>query len=221
MERVPEAEELMDGDEQVAAYARADFAEPNELFCVQLEARAGARLAGPAVDLGCGPADIPVRLALRHPELRVDAVDGSDEMLRWAQRNVQAAKLGERVRLLHVELTESVLLSHAYDFVLSNSLLHHLRAPSRLWREVARLLAPGGFVQVMDLVRPASPDAAHALVARYASYEAEVLQRDFYASLCAAFKPEEVRVQVHDAGLGWLQIEEVSDRHMLISGRAP
>jgi SAM-dependent methyltransferase len=219
VERVPEPEELMEGEEQAEAYALADFAQPNELFCSQVEARAGSRLVGRAVDLGCGPADIPVRLALRHRELHVDAVDGSDEMLRWAQRAVQAAEVGERVRLMHVELGEPVLLSEAYTYVLSNSLLHHMRAPSLLWSEVGRLLKPGGYVQVMDLVRPASEEQARAIVAQYASGEAERLQRDFYASLCAAFTPGEVRAQVDAAGLGWLRVEQISDRHLLISGR--
>jgi SAM-dependent methyltransferase len=219
VERVPEAEELMEGEEQAEAYARADFAQPNELFCAQVQARAGSRLVGRAVDLGCGPADIPVRLALRHRELFVDAVDGSDEMLRWAQRAVQSAGVGDQVRLLHVELGEPVLLTGAYAYVLSNSLLHHLRSPALLWSEVARLLAPGGYVQVMDLLRPSSTDEARAIVERYASAEAEPLQRDFYASLCAAFTPGEVRAQVDAAGLGWLRIEQISDRHLLISGR--
>ena len=221
MERVPEPEELMDGEEQAEAYARADFAGPNELFCAELAARAGSELAGRAVDLGCGPADIPVRLALRHQALRVDAVDGSAEMLRWAERAVRAAGVNERVRLLHLELGETVLLAGAYDLVLSNSLLHHLHAPALLWREVARLLAPRGFVQVMDLLRPNSEQEARGIVERYAAGEAEVLQRDFFASLCAAFRPEEVRAQVDAAGLGWLQIEPISDRHMLIWGRKP
>jgi SAM-dependent methyltransferase len=220
MERVPETEELMEGEAQAEAYARADFAEPNERFCAELRARAGSRIAGRAVDLGCGPADIPVRLAREHRALHVDAVDGSAEMLRWAERAVQAAELGERVRLLHVQLGEVVLLPRVYDYVLSNSLLHHLHAPALLWNEVARLLAPGGYVQVMDLMRPASEADARAIVARHASGEADVLQRDFLASLCAAFTPDEVRAQVQAAGLQWLRIEPISDRHMLIWGRA-
>jgi hypothetical protein len=71
----------------------------------------------------------------------------------------------------------------------------------------------------MDLLRPSSTDEARAIVERYASAEAEPLQRDFYASLCAAFTPGEVRAQVDAAGLGWLRIEQISDRHLLISGR--
>jgi len=220
VERIPERAELMEGEDQAAAYARADFAQPNTLFCEQLVARAGSSLAGPAVDLGCGPADIPIRLALRHPELQVDAVDGSAAMLRWAERAVQAAALGARVRVIQGELGAATLAAARYDFVLSNSLLHHLHDPGLLWREVARILRPRGFVQVMDLARPESSAAARAIVARYAGDEAEVLQLDFYASLCAAFTLDEVRAQVSAAGLSFLRVEAISDRHLIVAGRA-
>jgi hypothetical protein len=52
---------------------------------------------------------------------------------------------------------------------------------------------PGAPVLVMDLMRPASPAAAEALVEQYAAGEPEVLRRDFYNSLLAAFEPGEVR----------------------------
>ena len=61
MDRTPELEELMVEADQVAAYARADFADANNRFCAEVERRAGPSLVGRAVDLGCGPADIPVR----------------------------------------------------------------------------------------------------------------------------------------------------------------
>jgi ubiquinone/menaquinone biosynthesis C-methylase UbiE len=220
VDRIPESAELMEGEGQAAAYARADFAQPNALFCEQLVARAGARLAGRAVDLGCGPADIPIRLALRHPELHVDAVDGSAAMLRWAERAVQAAALGARVRVIQGELGAGTLVAASYELVLSNSLLHHLVDPGLLWREVARLLRPRGFVQVMDLARPESSAVARAIVVQYASDEAEMLQHDFFASLCAAFTPEEVRAQVSAAGLSFLEVEMISDRHLIVAGRA-
>jgi ubiquinone/menaquinone biosynthesis C-methylase UbiE len=221
VERIPEAEELMAAEDQAAAYARADFAQPNALFCEQLASRGGPSPAGQAVDLGCGPGDIAIQLALRHAQLRVDALDGSAAMLHWAERAVQAAGLAARVRLIHGQLAAATLPAASYDFVLSNSLLHHLHDPAVLWHEVARLLRPGGYVQVMDLTRPASAAAARAVVAQYAADEAEVLKHDFYASLCAAFRPDEVRAQLTDAGLDCLAVETISDRHMLISGRAP
>jgi ubiquinone/menaquinone biosynthesis C-methylase UbiE len=207
------------GEAQAEAYARADFDEPNRRFCAELAARAPTPIAGTAVDLGCGPADIPLRLARSYPQLQLDAVDGSQPMLRWARSAIDAAGLGERVRVVHAALPHVPLPAASYDFVLSNSLLHHLHEPLELWRAVARLVRPGGFVQIMDLARPASTDQARILVEQYARSEPEVLKRDFYASLLAAFRPDEVRAQLQRTGLAQLQVEPISDRHLLVCGR--
>jgi hypothetical protein len=52
----------------------------------------------------------------------------------------------------------------------------------------------------------------------YAEGEPEVLRRDFYNSLLAAFEPGEIRSQLRDEGLDGLRVRSVSDRHVTISG---
>ena len=104
---------------------------------------------------------------------------------------------------------------------MSNSLLHHLHDPLVLWRAVLGHGAPGAAVLVMDLYRPGSTGAAQEIVEAYAGEEPEVLKRDFYNSLCAAFDPAEVREQLAPCGLGALEVRTVSDRHMVVAGRLP
>ena len=81
--------------------------------------------------------------------------------------------------------------------------------------------APGAPVFVQDLMRPESPDAAQALVDQYAPDEPEVLRRDFYNSLRAAFTPAELEDQLAAAGLTDFTIHLVTDRHLAVFGRAP
>ncbi|MGR9037668.1 MAG: class I SAM-dependent methyltransferase, partial [Gammaproteobacteria bacterium] len=76
---------------------------------------------------------------------------------------------------------------------------------------------PGARIAVMDLLRPASMKAAQALVDIYAAEESEILRRDFYQSLLAAFTLEEIGVQLTEAGLN-LDFEQISDRHVFING---
>ena len=66
-------------------------------------------------------------------------------------------------------------------------------------------------------MRPDSPQAARNIVETVAPNELPILKEDFYASLCAAFTPEEVKKQVNRSGLP-LQVTPVSDRHMVIQG---
>ena len=70
----------------------------------------------------------------------------------------------------------------------------------------------------MDLRRPQSRDEARALVERYAGDEPKVLREDFYHSLLAAFRPEEVHEQLARNGLDALTLEVTSDRHFVVWG---
>lgn len=223
MPRVPEPE-LMDTEAQASAYAAADFSEPNAAFVAHVARATQARpLLGRALDLGCGPADIPIRLVRAHPELVVDAVDGAYHMLTHARRALAAEPpaVAFRVRLRAARLPDPDLPRAAYDFVFSNSLLHHLHEPQVLWQAVRGGARAGATIVVMDLMRPQSRAAAETIVKRYAADAPEVLRADFFNSLCAAFTPEEVRAQLIDAGLSELTVATVSDRHLLVSGRLP
>lgn len=210
--------ELMDGHAQAEAYARADFAGPNELFCRELAARVPEIAHARVVDLGCGPADIPIRLARAHAHWRFDAVDGAAAMLRHARRAIDAEGLGDKIVLHHARLPDAPLPDHAFDLVISNSLLHHLHAPEILWREALRLGRAGATVAVMDLMRPDDMHQVRVLVERYAGGEPDVLRVDFHNSLCAAFTPTEVRNQIAALGLAHFTVVSVSDRHMLVHG---
>ena len=219
MRRVPEPE-LMLGDDQARAYAGADFEEPHRRFLDLLSERLPEIASrGAALDLGCGPGDITLRFARAFPEWAVDALDGSRAMLDHARTAVAGSDLEIRVRFHEAVLPANSPPRERYDLVFSNSLLHHLADPAVLWSSISRWTRPGGFVFVMDLLRPPSARAARELVSRYAPAEPDVLQADFYSSLLAAFRPAEVKDQLGDASLAHLDFEIVSDRHFIVWGR--
>jgi SAM-dependent methyltransferase len=223
LQRTPEPE-LMDEAAQAQAYAAADFAAPHERF-VDLFVDSWSPARGPAagivLDVGCGPADVVVRLARRCPRLVVDGVDGAEQMLALGRRRVTAEGLGNRVRLYRALLPDAPLPRTAYDVVTSNSILHHLHEPQVLWRTLWRAARPGAHVFVMDLRRPPTLAVVDDLVERYVRDEPDVLRHDFRASLCAAFTVDEVRQQLDAAGLGGLRVDVVSDRHLTVRGRMP
>ncbi|MCI5121436.1 MAG: SAM-dependent methyltransferase, partial [Candidatus Electrothrix sp. AUS4] len=87
-----------------------------------------------------------------------------------------------------------------------------------LWQTIREYVAPEGAVLVMDLFRPESTEAARNLVAQYAADEPEILRKDFYNSLLAAFRPDEIEVQLKQTGLDFC-CEKVSDRHVAVWGK--
>jgi ubiquinone/menaquinone biosynthesis C-methylase UbiE len=215
MQRILEPE-IMDGQVEADAYARADFADSNQWYADHFTAEYPTHLRE-IVDLGCGPADVPVRIARLAQQVRIVAVDGSAAMLAFARKAVEGAQLANRITLHQGRLPGLELREHHFDAVLSKDMLHHLPDPQVLWGEARRLARPGAAVYVMDLIRPDSPGAAREIVERVAGSEHPVLKEDFYNSLCAAFTVSEVRDQLHSAGLP-LTVEQVTDRHMRIKG---
>lgn len=211
----------MDEPEQALAYSEADFAESHQRFADEaaarfVELREGA---GTMIDLGCGPADVTVRIARACPGWSIVGVDGAAEMLRLGVQRIEREGLRGRVALEQVRLPTRELDGRSFAAVVSNSLLHHLHEPMVLWATVAALVPDGAPIAVMDLRRPHNPAGTDRLVERYAADAPPVLRADFRNSLRAAYSPTEIGDQLARAGLAHLRIEDITDRHVLISGR--
>lgn len=217
MERQLEPE-LMEDADQVKAYAEADFEIPHNQFIERLQVFVDQPgFNGTALDLGCGPGDISVRFVRAFPLSHLDAVDGSRAMIDYAQALPEAIR--QRINFIHGKLPFVVLPRTYYAIIFSNSLLHHLPDPQILWHSIKTYAKQGSRIAVMDLLRPDSIEAAKALVDTYAADEPDILRRDFYYSLLAAFNLEEIGNQLEVAGLNF-KLEQISDRHVFIKGIA-
>jgi len=224
--------ELMDDPLQVLAYAQADFRASDQALVDRLVEIFGESLGdGPGprlVDLGCGPGNISFLLAERFPQASVLGLDGAAAMLEVAERELADRDLADRglakrLGFAQVLLGPESLPYGGFTAVVSNSLLHHLHDPQALWRHLRPLAAPGAAIYIKDLRRPATPGAALALQQKHLASAPPVLQRDYLASLHAAFEPAEVEAQLHLAGLPvgelGLQVAALDDRYLEVWGR--
>lgn len=216
MERILEPE-LMDDPAQAEAYAATDFSAENQGFVERFKEYFPEFSQGTVLDLGCGPADIPIRFALRYPTCQVLGIDASVPMIQLGEQAVKQAGLADRITL-RCERYEEVAGARIVDAVISNSLLHHLPNPLQFWQKLRQLVRPGAPVLVMDLLRPESPEAAQAIVDRYAAGAPDILRRDFYNSLLAAFTEDEVTTQLARMNLTRLLLDVPDDRHWVVGG---
>jgi len=210
----------MDDPAQALAYSQADFSASHgarvEMFR-SLFPR--LQLTGPVLDLGCGSGDVLLRFARAFPEARFVGVDGSRPMLQLAQRAIDAEPaLRDRIDVRYGIIPHCDLPQAPWQLVMSHSLLHQLHEPQVLWRTIADCADGGCAVFIADLRRPASELDARRLVLASSKHEPEILQRDFFNSLCAAFEPEEVRAQLAAAGLAQLQLRTHDPYHLSIAG---
>ncbi|OYT72146.1 MAG: SAM-dependent methyltransferase [Chloracidobacterium sp. CP2_5A] len=210
MERILEPE-AMDTAEEAADYDAMDFAEVNAAFA-EAVAALGVR-SGRILDVGTGTARIPMLIAERLPDVEIVAVDLSSEMLKLGARHIAAAGLESRIELRLADAKRLPFPAASFDAVVSNSIVHHIPEPATALRELARVAKPGAALLIRDLLRPETPEAADALVARYAAGESPRQQKLFRDSLGAALTLEEIAAAAQEAGLTDATIAQTSDRH--------
>lgn len=220
MERITEPELMVD-DDQALAYSEADFTQSHQGAVIRFGAAFPDFTGGRMLDLACGPADVTVRFARAYPDTTIVGLEGSPAMLALGVQRVEREGCAAQIFFAHRLLPDPDLAElGAFDAVVSTAALHHFHDPAALWDSIRVATAPGACIFVQDLMRPESPEAAQAMVDQHARGEPDVLRRDFFHSLCAAFTPDEVRTQLAAAGLDALMVEPVTDRHLVIRGQA-
>ena len=126
--------------------------------------RAGAVRPGDTVlDVGSGSGtDTLLAALLVGPEGRVIGLDMTPAMLRKLERNAAAAG-ADHVEALQGEAEDVPLPDGSVDVVTSNGVINLVPDKRRAAREIARVLRPGGRVQIADIVlRTPAADACRA-----------------------------------------------------------
>jgi trans-aconitate 2-methyltransferase len=219
MLRTPEPE-LMEGEQQASAYASADFSAGDQALIDRLAQLFPSGLGPRVLDLGCGPGNISFRLAERFPNAEVLGIDGAAAMLDLAAQALQARPALQPWLRFELRCLPDPCLSGGFTALVSNSLLHHLHEPAVLWQALLQCGAAGARIYIKDLRRPPTAEAVAALQQRYLADAPAVLQRDYTASLHAAFTPEEVAQQLQEAGLAdQLQVAALEDRYLEVWGQ--
>jgi ubiquinone/menaquinone biosynthesis C-methylase UbiE len=208
----------MDEQDQAAAYAAADWSESHGKIPGYFRERFPNFSRGHMLDLGCGTADVTARFAAAFPAITVLGVDGSEAMLSFGRRKVQETGTESRVTLEKHFLPDPQLENHRFDGIICNSLLHHIADPVGLWKTATGCGKPGAPVLLIDLLRPPDHNAVVRLVKQHAPDAPDILQRDFIASLHAAYTMDEVRHQLNAASLQRFHLDHVDELHFVAWG---
>jgi ubiquinone/menaquinone biosynthesis C-methylase UbiE len=106
-------------------------------------------------DIGCGPGYLLQVIGKEMPENILVGVVISEEMVKRAKANLTAMGYGERIEFKQGSADHLPFGDGTQDFIVSTLSLHHWDEPQSAFKEIYRVLKPGGQMLIYDLRRDA------------------------------------------------------------------
>ena len=125
---------------------------------------AGSRI----LDIGTGPGHVPLRLEQMAPQLTIDGIDLSPEMIAFATESAQTAGREKTVRFIAGDAAHMPYNDDSFDVIVSSMSQHHWNDVPAILGDIRRVLKPAGRVWIYD--------------ARFALRRTEQTARDLFPS---------------------------------------
>jgi len=106
--------------------------------------------SGVILDLGTGPGYLPIEIVRRTPDINIIGVDLSRKLIQLAQANATKAGLSHRLRFEVGNSAELHFDNASFDMVISTGMLHSLKNPVAVLKEIYRVLKKGGEAWIYD-----------------------------------------------------------------------
>jgi SAM-dependent methyltransferase len=201
---------LSTGHSGVRAVAEAFGYSPEELATIPSQANMGLSCGNPTataklrpgevvVDLGCGGGlDVFLAASKVGPTGRAIGIDMTDEMLELARRNAAKGLDGKpitNVEFLQATIDKLPLPDASVDCVISNCVINLAPDKPAVFREIARVLKPGGRLAVSDIAlkKPLPDEIAQDVMA-------------YVGCIAGAIAIEDYRRQLSEAGFAAVEV---------------
>lgn len=133
-----------------SAYAKATRMAIESYYRQVAEKIAAHLKIGIILDLGTGPGYLPIEIAKKSSEIQITGVDLSRKLIHMARVNALKAGAADR---LDFQLGNAAALSFedsSFDMVISTGMLHSIKEPSKVLKEIYRVLKPGREAWIFD-----------------------------------------------------------------------
>jgi ubiquinone/menaquinone biosynthesis C-methylase UbiE len=105
------------------------------------------------LDIGTGSGLLAIELAKARPDWQIIGTDISDEMLKLARENAKREGQVDRIDFWQYSAEALPFEDDYFGLVVSNASLHLWTDPIKIFKEIARVTAPGGYCLIWDNLR--------------------------------------------------------------------
>ena len=97
------------------------------------------------VDFGCGHGNFLIAASLLGAKKCI-GIDYGKESIKYANQIAKKLGLTKKVKFYKRNIYNSKLAKNNFDFAIQNGVFHHLKNPDKAYKEIYRVLKPGGFL---------------------------------------------------------------------------
>jgi ubiquinone/menaquinone biosynthesis C-methylase UbiE len=108
--------------------------------------------AGSILDIGTGPGWLLMKIHDQLPDLRVTGLDVSPSMVAKARKNIEKAGLSDVIEMKQGSANALPFDDNTFDVIVSTGSIHHWKQPEAGLNEVHRVLKPGGYALIYDIM---------------------------------------------------------------------
>jgi ubiquinone/menaquinone biosynthesis C-methylase UbiE len=111
---------------------------------------------GLILDLGTGPGYLPIEIIKQSADIKIIGIDLSRQLIQMAQQNAKNAGVSDRIDFRLGDSGRLWFDDASFDMAISTGMLHSLRDPIKVLKEIYRVLKNGGEAWIYDPAKVAS-----------------------------------------------------------------
>jgi ubiquinone/menaquinone biosynthesis C-methylase UbiE len=123
--------------------------------------------AGCLLDIGTGPGWLLLKIHQQAPRMRLVGVDLSGSMIAKARKNMTDAGLAAVIELREANASYLPFAAESFDIVVSTGSIHHWKEPTAALNDIHRVLRPGAYALIYDMVSDTPAFALERMVREF------------------------------------------------------